>query len=80
MLDLGVYKRARERDVKVITVRVLTWDLGQWPPVATFVFRGEKLWYASYPTSPSEATPEKLTALYGKEARVSTRRNSCFHR
>lgn len=72
MLGLGVYNRAKARDAKVAEARVLVWDLGKWPPVATFVFRGDKLWYAKYPASPMETTPEQLAARYGKVPRTAT--------
>ena len=72
MLDMSVYNRAKARGVNVSEVRVLVWNLGNLPPMATFVFRGDKLWYANYPAAPSDATPEQLASRYGKPTRTST--------
>ena len=71
-LDTGVYKRAKARGVNVSEVRVLVWDAGHFPPVATFVFQGDKLWYAKYPAAPGDATLEQLASRYGKVSRTST--------
>jgi hypothetical protein len=67
IIDRSVYARAKARGVDVTEVRVLVWeDLGHFPPVATFVFCGDKLWYAKYPAAPAETTPEQLASRYGK--------------
>lgn len=61
-------ERARQRGVRMVQVRVLAWDVpGRIPPVAKFVFRGERLWYARYRTPRAEATLAQLRARYGHE-------------
>ncbi len=66
------HRRARERGVKVIKVRVLEWHVsGRRRPVR-FVFREDRLWYAMVVPGSAERTPEKLTAQYGKRPHVST--------
>jgi len=73
VLDLGVYDRAKARGVNVSEVRVLLWgNIDHGLPIATFVFRGDKLWYAKYPSSPTETTPEQLASRYGKDAKTTT--------
>lgn len=72
IVNAGVYTRAKARGVNVSEVRVLAWDLGGGRPVAMFVFRGDRLWYAKYPASPLETTPEQLASRHGQVPRVAT--------
>lgn len=76
-LPLGVYDRAVGTAVPndFASVRVLTWaGLDSGAPVATFVFRADTLWYASFPAAPTEATAVELTSRHGPAQLVTLER------
>ena len=69
-----VAKRAAKRGVKPVAVEVLEWEIARDSvEMAKLVCRGDKLWYAIHPVSPSESSPEKIEARWGKPPRRSER-------
>lgn len=62
-------ERARAMGGAPVQVRVLTWPAGG-ETTATFVFRNGNLWYAVYPPSPRESSPEKVASLFEKDPLV----------
>jgi len=66
--DEDVDARAEAAGKKETTVHVLEWrNPDDFADAARLVFASGKLWYALLPLTPSESTPEKIEARFGKK-------------